>query len=328
MNNHQMTQDPENIQIFSKPQDSIPHLQKFSHQAMATTFEIFIQSDDPGYAKKGALAAFEELDSFEQQLSRYIENSDISRINNLSCREIVRVGLSAFECLSIAKDIYSQTNGAFDISIGLLYDCWLDEKKKIRKTSPDKLALARQNTGTHFLELDQNEHTVKLISEKICVDLGGIGKGYALDHIAQILQDWSIDKALIHGGFSTLLAMNSPSDKKGWPITVSNPTKPEVSLEQLCLVNRSFSVSGVQKGQHIIDPSTTMPVQAKISAWACAETATIADALSTAFMVMSLEEIEKYCHHHPQIFAAIMPEYDPDKVCYFGPWDQCRLFEK
>ncbi|MHC4132396.1 MAG: FAD:protein FMN transferase [Planctomycetota bacterium] len=323
-----MAQNSQDIQVFSGLEDSFPHTQKFSHEAMATTFEIFIQNDNPDYANKAANVAFDELDSLQQQLSRYIENSDISRINNLALGETARIGLPAFECLNIAKDIHSQTNGAFDVTIGLLYDCWLDENKKILKPLNTQLEFAKEHTGIHFLELDQAEYTVKLLGEKTCLDLGGIGKGYAIDQVANLLQDWSIDKALIHGGLSTILAMDAPTGQKGWPVNVSNPIDINKTSTNLLLSNRSLSISGLQKGSHIIDPRLAEPCHTNISAWASAETAAKADALSTAFMVMNHQEIERYCFDNPRIFSAVILEHKPQKIHFFGPWDKCGLLEK
>ncbi|MHC4266182.1 MAG: FAD:protein FMN transferase [Planctomycetota bacterium] len=323
-----MSEEPHDIQIFRCLEDSVPNLHRFSHEAMATTFEIFIQNEDSDYSKKAAIAAFDELDKLEQQLSRHIENSDISRINNLTHGQIARIGLPAFECLSIARDIHNQTNGAFDVTIGFLYDSWIDENKEIKKPSDEIITSALERTGIKFLELDPADYSIKLLADKICVDLGGIGKGYALDQIAQFLCDWSIDKALIHGGYSTILALNPPDGKKGWPVNISNPKKTPETLARLDLENCSLSISGLLKGQHIIDPRTGMPIHAKIAAWALAETAAKTDALSTAFVVMKHQEIEKYCHDNPQALSAIITEHAPQKICYFGPWDQSGLLEK
>jgi thiamine biosynthesis lipoprotein len=322
-----MPEESQNIQIFSFPEDSLSNMQRFSHEAMATTFELFIQSEESNYAQKTALAAFDELDSLEQQLSRYIENSDISRINNIAQGQSTKIGLSAFDCLSIAKDIQNQTNGAFDITIGFLYDSWIDENKEIQRPSDEKITTARECTGSKFLELDEVHYLVKLLAGKICVDLGGIGKGYALDQIAHILRDWSIDKALIHGGYSTILSLNPPDDKKGWPIIISNPQKSGETLARFDLANCALSVSGLLKGRHIIDPRKAEPVHATITAWALTETAAKADALSTAFMVMNHQEIEKYCHDNPHVLSAIIKENAPQKIYYFGPWDQSGLID-
>ncbi|MHC5076900.1 MAG: FAD:protein FMN transferase [Planctomycetota bacterium] len=322
-----MPEESQNIQIFSFPEDSLSNVQRFSHEAMATTFELFIQSEESNYTQKTALAAFNELDSLEQQLSRYIENSDISRINNIAQGQSAKIGLSTFDCLSIAKDIQNQTNGAFDVTIGFLYDSWIDENNEIQRPSDEKIKSARECTGINFLEFEPADYSIRLLADKICLDLGGIGKGYALDQIAQFLRDWSIDKALIHGGYSTILALNPPDDKKGWPINLSNPQKPGETLARFDLKNSSLSVSGLLKGQHIIDPRTAEPVHATIAAWALAETAAKADALSTAFMVMNHQEIERYCHDNPHVLSAIIKENTPQKIYYFGSWNQSGLLK-
>ena len=323
-----MFEEPQDIQIFSHLENLISNLQKFSHEAMATTFEIIVQSKDANYANKAAIAAFDELDRLEQQLSRYIENSDISRINHLTQGRTIRIGLSAFDCLSTAKDIHNQTHGAFDVTIGSLYDCWIDENKENKKPTNDVISSAKRCTGINFLKLDETDYSVKLLSEKVCIDLGGIGKGYALDQMVQLFYDWSIDKALIHGGYSTIVTLNPPDGRKGWPVNISNPEKPSEILARFDLANCALSVSGLQKGLHIIDPRTVQPVHATLAAWALAETAAEADALSTAFMVMNHQEIEKICQDNPTVLSAIIKEHSPEKIYYFGRWDQRGLDKK
>jgi len=323
-----MSEESRDIHKFRFQNDSISDLHNFSHEAMATTFEISIQSEDRDYANKAAIAGFDELDKLEQQLSRYIENSDISRVNNLTQGRTTRIGLSAFDCLSTAKDIHNQTSGAFDVTIGSLYDCWIDENKEIKKPIDEAISIAKRYTGTNLLELDETDFSVKLVSEKVCLDLGGIGKGYAVDQIAQLLYDWSIDKALIHGGYSTIVALNPPDGRKGWPVTISNPQQPSEILARFDLANCALGISGLQKGRHIIDPRTARPVHATLAAWALAERAAEADALSTAFMVMNHQEIEKFCQDNPTVLSAIIREHSLEKIYYFGRWDQMGLDKK
>ena len=118
-----MNQAQQNINIVNCSVDSAPNKHRFAHQAMATIFEIIIEHKDSRYARQAAFAAFDELDQLEAELSRFIENSDISRINNLPAKKSLRLGLPAFECLHLCSHIYTETNGAFDITIGSLYNC-------------------------------------------------------------------------------------------------------------------------------------------------------------------------------------------------------------
>jgi thiamine biosynthesis lipoprotein len=280
--------------------DSISDAHCFSHNAMATVFEIIIIHKDSHYAEQAACAAFNELDKLEQKLSRFIENSDISRINNLTVNQPLQIGLETFECLRLCIWLYEQTDGAFDITIG--------------------------RCPLHFIKMDEDEHTIQLTAT-VQIDLGGIGKGYAIDQMAKLLNDWSIDTALINGGCSSVLALGSPHSTKGWHLTLSNPANHKQTLTHLYLQDRAVSGSGLLKGPHIIDPHTAKPVEGKKAAWACAPTAAIADALSTAFMVMSPEQIRKYCLSHPDTLAMVVTEdhagrVQEDRILRYGHWEQ------
>jgi thiamine biosynthesis lipoprotein len=310
-----MTKPQPDIFFVSSNWDSIPDAHCFSHNAMATVFEIIIVHKDARYAQQAAYAAFDELDKLERQLSRFVENSDISRINNLPANQPLVLGLAAFECLRLSASLYDQTGGAFDVTIGSLMNCWLGEDKTLRSPSEEQLDYAKQHTGLNLIKLDETEHTVQLLTSPIQIDLGGIGKGYAVDQMAKLLSDWSIDIALINGGCSSVLAIGSPSGTKGWHLTLSNPANHEQILADLYLHNRAVSGSGLQKGPHIIDPRTARPVEGKRAAWACAPAAATADGLSTAFMVMSPDQTGQYCSSHPDTAAMVVSE---DKIMRLG----------
>ena len=321
-----MTQPESEICYLKSDWDSISGIHRFPHQAMATTFEILIAHEDAQYAQQAAWEAFDELDNIEAELSRFVENSDISRINNLTANKPLPVGLAAFECLQISARIYDETNGAFDITIGHLLSCWLSENKTARTPSEKELEFARQHTGTDLLKLNETDHTVELLTSPVQIDLGGMGKGYALDKMAELLRDWSIDTALVHAGFSSVLALGCPSGTKGWPVTLSNPRNRKETLVFLNLQDRALSGSGLQKGRHIINPRTYQPVEGRLAAWASASTAAAADALSTAFMVMSPDDVEQYCHDHSDTLAmVILEKSDTERrgdILRFGQWDE------
>jgi thiamine biosynthesis lipoprotein len=334
---------------------SIEAMLRFSHEAMATTFEIFIIHEDERYARQAAIAAFNQVDRLENELSRFLENSDVTRINGLPANQPLRLGLDMFECLKMAKRIYAETNGAFDITIGSLLKCWRNKDGSPRKSSPKEIDLARLHTGTNLLQLNEAEHTVSLSVGGVQVDLGGIGKGYAVDRIAELLRDWSIDVALISGGYSSVLALDAPvarasrpriagracpelaegmpathkarmaSPQKGWPLTLTNPVGNKEILAHPSLKNAALGGSGLQKGGHIIDPRTVKPVEGRLAAWSSAPDAATADALSTAFMIMGLDEIREYCRLHPETLAMVIldrqDEQMPQEILRFGAWD-------
>jgi thiamine biosynthesis lipoprotein len=290
------------ISFVSSNWDSIPDAHCFSHNAMATVFEIIVVHKDSRYVQQAAYEVFDELDKLEKQFSRFVENSDISRINNLAANSPLLLGLEAFECLQLCVSLYEQTGRTFDVTVGALKDCQYNKDKTIY-------------TGSHLVKLNETEHTVQLLTSPIQIDLGGIGKGYAIDQMAKLLNDWSIDTALINGGCSSVLAIGCPSGTEGWHLTLSNPANREQILANLYLHDRAVSGSGLQKGPHIIDPLTAQPVKGKKAAWVCAPTAAAADALSTAFMIMSPDQIRQYCSSHPDTAAMVISE---DEVMRLG----------
>ena len=151
---------------------------------------------DERYAAQAAQAAFDLTDRLERELSRFLTNSDITRINHLAAGESTRVSPSTLECLVIARHMFDLTGGAFDVSIG---------------------------TGLPSLELDADDFLVRATKDGVRVDLGGIGKGYAVDLMAELLEEWGLEVALVHGGFSSVLALEPPAGRDGWPLTLSDP---------------------------------------------------------------------------------------------------------
>lgn len=281
---------------------------RFPHDAMGTTFEIIILGEDRDYAQAAARAAFDELDGLERELSRFVETSDVSRISRLGAGEPVRVGVGAFECLELASRVHEETGGAFDVSIGRLLSCWLSREGRPRTPSEDELARAGERVGMRWVTTNEQDHSVGLGTSGVELDLGGIGKGYALDRMAALLGEWSIETALLHAGESSFLAVGSPPGEEGWLLGLRDPEDDARSLGSVRLRDRAVSGSGrLLRGRHIIDPRTGLPAEGALSAWAAAPTAALSDALSTAFMVMSAGEVEEYCRRRPEASGALLP---------------------
>ena len=271
-------------------------LRRFSHEAMNTVFEVLVANANARYAAEAAQAAFALVDRLEGELSRFRPNSDITRLNHLQAGERTRVGEAALECLLIARHLYDVTGGAFDIAIG---------------------------TGLPALELDVETCEVQATADGVRVDLGGIGKGYAVDLVAELLEEWGLDRAFVHGGFSSAVALEPPEASDGWPLTLSDPRDRARTFRRLAMRQTALSASGVRKGDHIVDPDTGAPVRGRLAAWvalprpptAAAAGAgprlaagAVADALTTAFMLLPLAEIEALCARSPGLEAWILPE--------------------
>jgi thiamine biosynthesis lipoprotein len=247
----------------------------FSHEAMATTFQISVAGRPADYARQAAAAAFRELDRLENELSRFVETSDIARANRLVAGESMMVGEDALQCLLGASQISALTNRAFDPSYASPRPAGSDEP---------------------LFALDVASHTLTSLTGRLLLDLGAVGKGYALDRMADILSEWDITSACLQSGGSTALALAAPPDAAGWPIGVAG--------EVLAFTGRAVSGSGLAvHGEHLLDPRTGHPASRTHCVWSFAESAAEADALSTAFFVMSDDAIADFCRRHPEYGA-------------------------
>jgi len=289
-------------------------VRRFSHEAMATVYEVYAVHPDEQYAAQAAQAAFDLVDRLERELSRFQPNSDITRINQLAAGAHTRVTPTTLECLVIARHMFELTGGVFDVSIG---------------------------TGLPSLEIDPDELVVRASTSGVQIDLGGIGKGYAVDLVAELLEDWDLERSLVHGGFSSLLALEPPAGIGGWPLTLSDPRDSSRVLARLSVSQTALGASGVRKKDHIVDPRSGEPVRGRLASWVAVPrprkgeqgerggpgeqgegprlaAAAVADALTTAFMMMSVEEIDELCARTPGVEAWLLPDDDERAVGHFG----------
>jgi len=292
---------------------------RFSHQAMATIFEIIIVGEDAEYSAQAANSAFNELDRLEEELSFFLKNSDISRINHLSQNEILTIGPDTFECLVRCRNLFQQTKGAFDISMRPLFELWKRYDYPMSQPVEDEISQSMREIGLPWLQIIDDGHQVRLMNNSIQVDLGGFGKGYAIDVLKIHLDDWEIESGLIHSGNSTVSSFGKNQEFVKWPLSISDPNDSENILKTINIADGALSGSGLKKGQHIIDPRLGKPVDNKLAAWAFAPCAGEADALSTSFMVMTFEEITNYCKKYSVSGLVIDGDIKNTKH-YFGEW--------
>jgi thiamine biosynthesis lipoprotein len=233
------------------------------------------------------------------------------------------MGLDAFECLQRSVQLSRDTAGAFDITAGAMIDCWLNKDKTIRSPTSDEIADAMRRTGSNLIELDQDEHTATPLVDGLRIDLGGIGKGYAAEKMTAIFDEWGIETAFIYAGKSSARAIGSPPGMAGWPVTLRDPRNRDDVLARIHLRDISMGASGVEKGRHIIDTRQGRPVEGRLAAWSLAADATAADALSTAFMVMTPQEVDDYCTRHSEAAALIIIDKtgaDGTDTLKYGRW--------
>lgn len=255
---------------------------EFHHEAMTTTFAIVIAGHERDYARQAAAAAFRELDRLENELSRYVASSDISRANRLARGQTSPIGEDALHCLLLAADASLATDRAFDAAYA-------------SQRAPDQAADAPLFT------LDPAAHTLTSHAARLHLDLGAIGKGYALDRMAATLAEWAVTTACLQSGGSTALALDPPPGETGWPVGLGEGA----AHRTLSLTHAALSGSGVAvKGAHLVDPRTGAPSTRRTRAWCLAPSGALSDALSTAFFLFSAAELAAFCAAHPTIGAA------------------------
>lgn len=254
----------------------------FEHEAMATTFGLFIAGQDAAYARQAAGAAFRELDRLESELSRYVESSDIARANRLAPGETIAIGEDTLHCLLVAAEVSAATQRAFDPAYASV---------AADASAPD----------APLYSLDPAAHTLTSHAARLHLDLGAVGKGYALDRLAATLGEWDITAALLQSGGSTALALAAPEGEAGWPVGLGE----DASYRTIPLAHAALSGSGIAvKGHHLMDPRTGRPAERTRRVWALASNAAVSDALSTAFFIMSPDQVAAFCINHPAIGAA------------------------
>jgi thiamine biosynthesis lipoprotein len=303
-------------------------LLRFGRRAMATTFEVILPFGVPN-APDRAEAALDEVDRLEDQLTVFRPNSEVSRLNQTAAQQPVPVETQLFQLLLQSAELTRETEGALDIATGALTKVWGFYRRSAAVPSPTELASVMTRVGMRHVVLNPREQTVRYLRQGLEINLGSIGKGYALDRAAELLRtQWQKANALLHGGHSSVYALGSgPGSSRGWPVGIRHPWEPERRLAIVHLQNRALGTSAAtfqhleyqgRKLGHILDPRTGWPAEGIASASVLAPTAAEADALATAFFILGIEKAKIYCENHPDIGAVLLPAEESATPVSFG----------
>ena len=262
--------------------------------AMATRFEVVLYGAEPSRLRAAGEQALRDISSLERQLSMYRPDSDITQINHFAAQRPVKVETRLFRLLELSAQVHQATAGAFDITVAPVMMAWRTAGEKGRLPSENELNEARQRVGMRYIILDETDFTIKFAQEDVKIDLGAIGKGYAVDRAVENLREAGVESALIHGGTSTIYAIGTQPGGKPWSIGISDPATHE-AMRTIDLCDSSLSVSAPhgrlfikdnREYGHVIDPRTGQPTKKTALAFVWGPTATLSDALSTALLVM------------------------------------------
>ena len=245
----------------------------FTHEAMNTTFRLWLRGVPPADAPGVARICWETVDALENQLSRFVETSDIARINRMAAGETLYISDDCHRCLLLALQAHAETGGLFDITLG----AGIEHRKSGASGPPP------QPLGS--LVIHPDVPAVTCVEPGRVLDLGGIGKGFALDRAREVLLEWGGDDAMIAAGASSMLAFGPGC----WPVELAGGSGPG----RVLLENHALAASGTTiQGEHIIHPAgdAAMPPSPNRHVWVTAATATAAEVASTALMLVAADE--------------------------------------
>lgn len=284
---------------------------------MGTTFEVYLYASDSTQAAVLIEAAFQEVERVEAALSNYRPASEISRINAMATRNPVVTDPEVFGLIDRALDYSRRTDGAFDITVGALVQAWGFFRGRGHYPSPEELEEARARVGWRKVALHDSTRSIEFLTAGIELDLGGIGKGYALDRAAGILRRNGVSAALLGSGQSSYYAIGNPAGTAGWRIAVPNPFDTAQMLSTIWLRDGSLSTSGNnqkffeldgRRYSHIIDPRTGEPATGMVQVTVTASSATDSDALATALFVTGAEHANDIVAQYGDVAALLVKD--------------------
>ena len=263
--------------------------------AMATRFELALYGDNHSRLRSIGEEALGEIERLDVQLSFYRSESEIRWINSHAFAEPMKVEPRLFRLLQRCADFTEQTDGAFDITIAPLMRTWGFVSDTGRVPTQAELEAAQAAVGMKHVHLDKEQYTIQFDCRGVLLDLGAVGKGYAVEQAVNILKENGVTSALLHGGTSTIYAIGNPPDQTAWRVAIRNPADESKPLDVVELQNSSLSVSAVHGKSftdgsrifgHIIDPRTGLPTGGVLPAAVIGPCPTECDALSTALLVL------------------------------------------
>lgn len=310
-----------------------------ARHAMATRFELVLHGDDPAALRAAGEEALAEVDRLENQLSLYRPGSEIAQLNARAAHEAVRVSPEVFALLHHAQRLHAETDGAFDITVAPLVRCWGFMGGSGAMPAPEAVEAARQLVGMQHVQLNAAERTVRFARTGVMLDLGAIGKGYAVERGATLLREAGVTNALFHGGTSTVYALGQPPDATAWTVALETapadwnlpaaeirtrvhgwsahgPTTKVALRDEAMSVSaiwgRTFTTSERKSYGHVIDPRTGWPSEAGLLAVIVLPSATETDALSTALLTGGPAGFERTARLRPGLRALLVHRAESD----------------
>lgn len=283
----------------SQAQQAAPQRYEASATIMGTVYRVAVYGEDRGMMAAAVQAAFEEARRLDGVLSNYKEDSELSRINRLAADGPIEISEEMAELLAQCQEYSRASEGAFDVTVGPLMKVWGFYKGEGELPSRFTLWRTVGKIGYQNLELDRERRRVEFRRSGMELDPGGIGKGYAVDRMAEELRRFGVERAMVSAGSSSMYGLGSPpGEPRGWHVSIRDPRKPKITATEVYLRDESLSTSGSYEKffradgklySHIMDPRTGMPAEGVFSVSVVSDRTIDSEAWATAFFVNGLE---------------------------------------
>jgi thiamine biosynthesis lipoprotein len=292
-----------------------------SIEAMGTTYTVIAYGDDQQRLEQAVEASFDEVQRLDQMLSNYRPYSEWSEVNRYAAIRPVKVSPELYNLLSACMNYSRQSEGTFDITVGPLMKVWGFYKDSGRLPSKKEIVDVLPKLGYKQIILDPENRTVRLRNPGVELDPGGIGKGYAVDHIVAILKKDGITSALVSAGGSSIYALGTPPSDRGWKVKIRDPKEWTKTVADVYLKNESMSTSGgyekffVAGGKtysHIMDPRTGYPASGVLSVSVIAPRTLDSEAWTKPFFILGRDWAAK---HKPKDLRVFLCEDRSEPSC-------------
>ena len=266
--------------------DAVPDaLVEQERYAMGTMFRVVARTHgSAGETRRGVAAALDEVSRLDRVLSHYDGRSDLSRLMREGVGRFVEVHPDLYEVVTRALDVSRLSAGRFDITVGPLVRLWQAARDEGRRPTDAEVERAAACVGFEKISVGP-PNRLRLQSACMALALGAIGKGYAVDRALDVLRSHGIVHAVVNGGGSTIRAMGTAPGHEGWPVSTVTSTRPDAPM-----LLRDSALSTSQPHAEIVEPGTRAPIRHASSVTVVAPSATLADALSTAMLLSTMDE--------------------------------------
>jgi thiamine biosynthesis lipoprotein len=290
--------------------------------AMGTTFSVVLYGSDEASMNDAVDAAFEEVHRLDALLSNYRPASEWSRINRDAAAHPVAISPELFRLLSDCIEYSRASEGAFDVTIGPLMRAWGFSGGGRHVPSADQIREALQVVGYRHVQLNAGKRTVRFDRTGVEIDPGGVGKGYAVDRMVEILRARGIRNALVAASGSSIFALgNPPEEPRGWPISIADPSDHRKNAAQVFLKDLSLStsgsyeksfVSGGHRYSHIMDPRRGIPAESAVQVNVIAPRAIDSEVWAKPYFIQGRAWTAA---HRPKSWRVLYCENTPGTAC-------------